>query len=721
MAFTLSGSTITQTGTDTSLAGLSAIAGVITRVEGSGSFVKTRYYLPANTSLNYAILSFDPRYECLIFGTGACLLQASSTSSSLTIGVEITQFNGTYAHNSEAIVFTDNSGNGFIVTSGLRITQGTFNWLSGIIRGQTCMGIGASSYNNGGAVGTLLGRISKFATLEIMAPSSGQSSESCQIQYACAVNFLNEGLNVKGYGNAPSSALVSIASSTIYTNPPVFTLQGVAGITPQSNARTTNFANFYGFNATASPKGFNWFLGSLIRGINQSLGSSVILVEHNTVAAHSEGYAELRNEVDITLKGVNGNLIQGASIYCRDTNNGKRKIYNLNGQNINNTADKIYIGATDSNGNLKLTGVSGSVLIAAVSRTTQAYVGVDDFGLNEKDYRSISGTKGTDDFRFYYFSYSFNLQNSVEILKSDKTAKVVSQVMIADLNTTLTEANAVNKLASSFTVIGNVLTITANSVLDDVYDVMKIFKTRPIQSQLEYPTIDTQPVVASGKSLITAMSIVVNNGTVFSSGTKFNTITANVTITGGELTNLTIAGTLTQNVPTNLSNVNATTLIYNTATDVSVTLTNCIFGTIKNDGVGIVTVLKSGNTSITDYSDVQINFLDSTLSFFGITSITAYPTANDRDNNTNIGFTTTTSPFNFKFGSVISGITLSGIVYLRITVGGSVQLTQVTIFIGDNSINLSDNSLLQGLQTNLQKVNRNVIKSSKFKTANETF
>ena len=201
---------------------------------------------------------------------------------------------------------------------------------------------------------------------------------------------------------------------------------------------------------------------------------------------------------------------------------------------------------------------------------------------------------------------------------------------------------------------------------------------------------------------------------VLSAGTKFKSLTTagTVTIVGNALANITIVGAVIQNIPTDLTGVGATSLTYNTSIDTTITLTNCIIGTIKNDGAGIITVTKVGTTSITDYSDPQINFLDSSLSFVGINSLTAYPTALDRDNNTNSGFTKTTSPFDFKFGSVVSGITMSGTIFLRLTIGTTVQLSETTIALSTNIISLTDNSLLQGIGANLQKVNRNLVKES---------
>ena len=61
---------------------------------------------------------------------------------------------------------------------------------------------------------------------------------------------------------------------------------------------------------------------------------------------------------------------------------------------------------------------------------------------------------------------------------------------------------------------------------------------------------------------------------------------------------------------------------------------------------------------------------------------------------------------------IVSGITMSGTIFLRLTIGTTVQLTETTIALGENIISLTDNSLLQGIGANLQKVNRNLIKES---------
>lgn len=441
----------------------------------------------------------------------------------------------------------------------------------------------------------------------------------------------------------------------------------------------------------------NWDIQNVF--LDNAISSNINILGGNA-SANASRWITMRKDLTVRIENTSKVAIQNGVSYIKDTNNGSRlEVLGIVGQLNNN----VYIQSTLA------TGLTAQFKVYTLHGKSNTNVSTATL----RDYRSKTTVAGSDLFDIYTFAYG-----SISKLLSDTALNgngslLAIATLLADTSVTLSETNAIAKLANSFTVVGNVLTVTANSTLDDVYDVMKVYKTRPIQAQLEYPTIDTQPVAEDGTNLITAMTIVVNAGVVLSLGTKFKSITSGgVTITGNALSNITINSAVTQATPTNLTNVNANILTYNTAVDTTITLTNCTIGIIKNDGVGIITVLKVGTTTIVDYSDPQINFLDSSLSFLGIASLTAYPTATDRDNNTNAGFTKTSSPFDFKFGSVVSGITMRGTIFLRLTIGTTVQLTETTIALGANVLSLTDNSLLQGLQGNLQKVNRNLLKES---------
>ena len=681
---------ITQTGAETSLASLAGVGGITTKVDGAGGYIKTRYYVPDGVSIPYTTLSWDPRFESLHFGNTVCLFYPVNGSSSLTIGVQITQNGGTYTNYSEAITFGNNSGNAYQQTSGLRINTGALFWYSGIIRVQTCTGLGSTSFNNGGvATGTLTGYIGPDAVLEVMQVPAGQTNESCQIHIAGAVGFQVDGLNVRAYGNTPPSGLISMSTSTTYTNPPVFKMEGFGGITPQSDARQSTFATFYGLALKACKKGLNWYLGSLIRGVNCAAGSAVTLVEHNVDANHTQGYAEIRNEVDITCKDPAGTLLPNVRVYVKDTNNGDRKNYNIFSQSIDNTADMVYFGSTNGSGNLTWLGNSASILLCAVVRLTiGTVVGVDDSGLNKKDIRSLTNVKGTDDFRFHYWGYGTQYFSAIEIVQSNKVAYKIVQALLLDTNTSLSEAAAVTKLGSSFSVSGNTLTVTANSTLDDLYDAMKAYKTRAVQAQVEYPTITTQPVTANGLVLTTAMTIVVNTGITLSGGTKFTSIVAAAVTLTGNLSGLTVTAPVSQATPLSLTNVTIIgTLSYNTGSATSITYTNANVSTVLNLGVGIVTIARSGTVVIGNYADAEINFLDSSLTLLNASSAVIYSSAINRDGNISPGATISPS-LAYKHGSTVSGVPMTGTVYFRVTSGSTIILSSLTLALGDNVLDM---------------------------------
>jgi hypothetical protein len=307
---------------------------------------------------------------------------------------------------------------------------------------------------------------------------------------------------------------------------------------------------------------------------------------------------------------------------------------------------------------------------------------------------------GQDLFDIHTWAYGFQYRGLSNTAMRGNGILALTSEMLTDTNVTLTEASAVTKLASSFSVnrATNTITVTANSTLDDLYDVMKVYKTRPIQAQLEYPTISTQPVAANGDTLVTAMSVV---GLEFlTSGTKFKKIQANGTASAA-MSNLTVIGNVTQATPTNLSNVVITgTLTYNTNTNTSILITNTSIGVVANSGTGIVTITPT-DSSITTYTDAEINFLDSNITFAGVDSITFYPTSGDANTGTNAGATITTSPYNFKYGSVISGVTMIGTLNIRYSIGGKVTIGTLTIALGSNSFVLTDNELLGSINASV--------------------
>jgi len=246
-----------------------------------------------------------------------------------------------------------------------------------------------------------------------------------------------------------------------------------------------------------------------------------------------------------------------------------------------------------------------------------------------------------------------------------------------------------NFVTLSETAAGNLTTI---ATLDDLYDAAKHWKTRSVSAQLRYPTLGTQPATASGTLLdLGSLNLIVDASAAaaFAINTSTNTITikasaltkgakflsvkttGTVTVSSGvTLSNLIFDSSVTQATPTTPSNVSISGVLeYLTNTATSINYINCTINEVRNAVTGLVTITPIGSTVVTTYTDPEINYLDSNLTATGITSATIYPSEADRDANTNPGPTLTTV-LNFKLGSTVSGVVMTGTVYLRVNVSG---------------------------------------------------
>jgi hypothetical protein len=163
-------------------------------------------------------------------------------------------------------------------------------------------------------------------------------------------------------------------------------------------------------------------------------------------------------------------------------------------------------------------------------------------------------------------------------------------------------------------------------------------------------------------------------------------------------------------------------VIYNTDSNIEITLTNTLIDTVENLGTGIVTINKV-NSTIRNYTDAEINFIDSTIAVIGADTVTFHPTANERDLNKNSSGSFTSS-YSFKFGSTINGSLMSGTLYLRCVAGGIPFNIDKEIILGDNLVNLGPTAQLASLsakidltakEASLNIVNQGVQNASKFK------
>jgi hypothetical protein len=233
--------------------------------------------------------------------------------------------------------------------------------------------------------------------------------------------------------------------------------------------------------------------------------------------------ARFTKAVSVSVTDAASAPITGAIVYRLDTNNGSRVTY---------TTDEHFIQTTAS-------GAASGKILAQVGRLPTGAATNSTQYTATMDYRNAANNgTGADVLR--YVSYP-HLMASRAINTKGTGGLAVEQILFADPNVTLSAAAAASKLASSFTVNATtkVVTVTANSTYDDVYDALKAYKATANAVNLAAPTLDTLIVTPNGTQLIAAATwtLVVNSGVTLSDGAKFNfirfdTVTLNGTITG---------------------------------------------------------------------------------------------------------------------------------------------------------------------------------------------
>ena len=121
----------------------------------------------------------------------------------------------------------------------------------------------------------------------------------------------------------------------------------------------------------------------------------------------------------------------------------------------------------------------------------------------------------------------------------------------------------------------------------------------------------------------------------------------------------------------------------------------------------------SGTATLSDGIKVRSNNFDSEIYFNNITSITLYPTLNDRDNNTNPGDTESGTIYRFKYGSTYSGVTMTSPIYARVATGALTLIYTTPITTGTNTLDLGVVGTLQSVIENQKILNTGIQKSSK--------
>jgi hypothetical protein len=512
---------ITQSGTDTSLNGLSTLPNVTVSTVGSGTGSK-RVYNIAGLQLNVTgTLTHDGDLELLmgsaVANPGFNLNNPTLTKVMVTVSAGgIYNFGTTSTVNGIVRYSTglgiSNSGVGAdpFSTAWLEVKNGgSFIWRGGMIEKSSCEYLRYNAtftvfrgvlYNKGTADYQLRSEAADAiaaTTINISGLTLDGITNSCRLYTLFGINTLSVTPNFSNYQFNASGSLAQ---------------NGALTLTDWRNANNASAFDVF-FNSNAATNSYQTFVDGFERQLQCS----------QQVIGSSSDVITCRRNFTFTAQTASKTAIQGAAVYLREIDNGNRGIVNT----INFTPTVTTVGTTNSSGQYSVRLVVENIWAAFGTSTIRR-----DFRYNTDATLNVS-----------IWAYNYQYWSVTEGYIGTGT-RAPTYALIADTYVTLSESAAVSKLASSFTVSGTTVTVTANSTLDDLYDALKAYKTRSVAAQLETPTISSQIVSASGTDLTgyTGWTLVVNTGVTLSSGTKLKRVIFDTVTKNGSITSLYIDG-----------------------------------------------------------------------------------------------------------------------------------------------------------------------------------
>jgi hypothetical protein len=276
---------------------------------------------------------------------------------------------------------------------------------------------------------------------------------------------------------------------------------------------------------------FNNLLANINKYIfrNPDVGSELRTIGI-TVTAFRQGVIEINKDVQFAVVEASGAAIVGAVTYMKTlgaTINPEGRYAGIDDY----ITPRAYIGETNAAG---LTTEENVLYAVAQGYSLDPATGGTPLTMESLTTRAGDVQDG------YIWSYS-HLLGPTAVPMRGVNQLTVGWTLFADPSITLDETAARTKLASSFTVNATtkVITVTANSSYEDLYDAMKAYKSTANIVNLEATPIDELLVKPDGARLVgyTGWTLVVNSGVTLTAGGKytslyFDTVTVNGAIAG---------------------------------------------------------------------------------------------------------------------------------------------------------------------------------------------
>lgn len=496
-SFSISGSVITQSGTNTSLNSIQNLSGVSVSTQND-----IRVYNIGNRRLVInGNLTIDPETEMLIVGYNSGEMVVVQNNGSLTIGREIV-VNGFSRYSEGMAIYLENCPPGFTNRFSFK-GNSTFNWFGGVISQQ------AGKFGFYGNNVTIRIHSENAKLIYRTIDSQNQIRQETNDFIADALTLINGDLTVvsattqlNGYNPIHCSGAIAFSGST-----------------PNQDV----VFNGYRGGGNGNLIDIKFWQGSRPVFYNSLTGSELITGPHISGSASSYGAAMIYQKLKVETHLTNGTAVEGAKCFIRDTNHGNRKTYNKEGHSINNTQDKTYTLITNASGESNIADVLiGSVLVNTGNGNSP------NTGNYSWDYRGKENNH-SDLFDLNFWNYETNYLQLPNVELKGVNTVVSKATLLTDGNISKSKSDAM--AINGISIVHNpnndegTITISEQVTLCDLYDFVKLNK---VDFHIEEPSIDKILITVIGNNLnIGDYQLVLTNGASLESCEKFQKLTSN--------------------------------------------------------------------------------------------------------------------------------------------------------------------------------------------------
>ena len=474
-SFSLSGSSIIQTGTNTNLSGLSSVSGVTTQSIND----KTIYILNNRQLIIRGTLTIDPEIEELLIngsGTNSELIRVEQ-SGHLIIGKAIVK-NGYTRYSEGMAIYLENTVAGFTNRVSF-YNQSSFTWNGGVIS----IYAGKFGFYTDDVTVRINSKNAKlvYRTTDPQNQIRQETDDFISDGFTLIngdLTIVGTGQQLNGYDAIQCSGALAFSSATPNIDIPI--------------------RNYSGGNKGNDIDVKMW-AGCRPLLINPEFGSQLNAGAHLVGSNTSYGVIRVYKEIQIYTKDNVNAPVSGVRYYIEDYNNGQRETYTRESPSVNLTGDNLYSGFTAANG---FSNVFQVLLASNVVNTGNG--DNPNTGNYTWDYRS-KNNNNEDLYDVHLLGYNYILQQLPDVaLKGIDTTEIIA-TMISDENiskATLTEAQNIQGISITHHATNNtgVINITDTVSLCDLYDFVKADK---IATNYTEPTLLTTAVQANGTTLLT--------------------------------------------------------------------------------------------------------------------------------------------------------------------------------------------------------------------------